>query len=168
MAVLFVGCNQVVQEEIVKPEEVSQNSWDLAELSNEYRERTGLPALEWDTDLWRVALRHNEDMRNRSFFSHFNPDGESPFDRLRGVYIIYYFAGENLAVGQRCPEVVLSNWLRSYEHRVNIESYFYTHHAVAYDSIDNYWTHLFINYGYEKPFPLIKDWSLYYRIPLVD
>ena len=164
----LTGCNQVVHEEIDKPEQVSQNAWDLAELSNEYRQEKGLPALEWDTDLWRVASRHNQDMCDRSFFSHFNPDGETPFDRLRGIYIMYYYAGENLAVGQTTPEVVLCNWLRSYEHRINIESCFYTHQAVAYDSIGNYWTHLFINYGYQKPFPLTKDWTLYSRIPLLD
>ncbi len=165
MAVLFIGCNQVVREEVDKPEQISQNAWDLAELTNEHREAMGLPALEWDTDLWRVARRHNEDMSDRAFFSHFNPDGEGPFDRLRGIYIMYYYAGENLAVGQTAPEVVLSNWLRSYEHRVNIESYFFTHQAVAFDSTNNYWTHLFINFGDQKPFPLIRGWTLYPRIP---
>ncbi len=166
MAVSFIGCNQVVYEEIFKPEQVSQNAWDLAELVNEYREEIGLPVLEWDTDLWRVAHMHNEDMSDRAFFSHFNPDGESPFDRLRGVYIMYDYAGENLAVGQTTPEEVLSNWLRSLEHRINIESYLYTHQAVAYDSSGNYWTHLFANFGFQKPFPLLRGWTTYPRLPL--
>lgn len=126
----------------------------------------GLPELEWDIDLWRIASRHNTDMRDRSFFSHFNPSGESPFDRLRGIYIMYYHAAENLAFGQTTPETVLCNWLNSSKHRINIESSLYTHHAVAYDSVDHHWTHLFINYGYEKPFPLTKDFTLYTRIPL--
>ena len=168
VSLFFAGCNPIVRNEILKPDQVHQNAWDLAELVNEHRERMGLPALEWDPDLWRVALRHNEDMRDREFFSHYNPEGESPFDRLRGVYIVYHYAAENLAYGQTTPELVLCNWLSSYKHKRNIENYIYTHHAVAYDSIDNHWTHLFINYGYQKPFPLTEGWTLFPRTPIED
>lgn len=160
----LAGCNSVVTHEISKPEQVHQSAWDFGVLVNEYREGMGLPQLEWDTDLWRIANRHNDDMRDQSYFSHINKNGETPFDRLRGVYIMYYRSAENLAIGQTTPETVLCNWLNSLEHKRNIEG-LYTHHAVAYDSTDHYWTHLFINYGYEKPFPLIRGWTLYPRIP---
>lgn len=167
-ALFFVGCGSVIRNEELRPENVNQKAWDLAEQVNEHRERMGLPALEWDSDLWRVAQQHNEDMRNRHYFSHYNPEGESPFDRLREAYIFYCRAAENLAVGQSTHEVVLSNWLRSPEHKSNIESSLYTHHAVAYDPIGNYWTHLFINYGGEKPFPLISVWTRYPRDTLKE
>lgn len=167
-ALFLAGCGSVVTHEISKPDEVHQSAWDCAVLVNEYRESMDLPKLEWDSDLWRIASRHNSDMRDRSFFAHINPSGETPFDRMRGVYIMYYRAGENLAFGQTSPEVVLSNWLNSLEHTRNIESSLFTHHAVAYDSTYHHWTHLFINYGYEKPFPLTRGWTLYPRIPLKD
>lgn len=164
-ALFIAGCSSVVTHELSKPEEVHQNAWDFAVLVNEYRAEKGLPALEWDTDLWRIANLHNADMSDLSYFSHFNPNGESPFDRLRNIYIMYYTAGENLAFGQISPQTVLCNWLASPHHRRNIESSLYTHHAVDYDSTDHHWTHLFVNYGGEKPFPIWEDWTLYPRIP---
>ena len=131
-----------------KPYDVHQKAWDVATLVNEYRVRNGLLPLEWDPNLYRIALQQTEDMRDRNFISHVNPDGETPFDRLKNFYIFYYRSAENLAVGQTSPEVVLSNWIRSPAHKRNLLSSLYVYHAVAYDSLKNNWTHLFIDYGH--------------------
>ncbi len=145
---LFSGCAPLARyERFEKPYDVPQEAWDVAILVNEYKVRNGLLPLEWDSNLYRIALEHSEDMRDRNFFSHVNPDSETPFDRLNNFYIFYYRSAENLAVGQTSPEVVVSNWIRSPAHKQNILSSLYVYHAVAYDSLKNNWTHLFIDYG---------------------
>ncbi len=134
-------------ERFEKPYDVSQKAWDVATLINKYRIRNGLEPLIWDQNLYRIALQHSEDMRDRSFFSHVNPDNETPFDRLNRCGVFYYRAAENLALGQDSPELVFSLWLRSPAHKRNILSSLYEYHAVAYDSVGQNWTHLFIDYG---------------------
>ncbi len=142
------GCSPLFYTHVNRrPHDVHPNAWKLALLVNSYRERKGLPELKWDTNLYPIALYHSQDMRTRNFFSHYNPDGESPFDRLKSIHIFYQSAAENLAVGQTSPTVVLSNWLRSPDHKGNLVSSMYTHHAVAFDSTANTWTHLFIRYS---------------------
>ena len=44
-----------------------------------------------------IARRHSEDMLNRNFFEHVNPDGLSPFDRMRNGGYLFTAGGENLA-----------------------------------------------------------------------
>lgn len=163
--ILLSGCRPLARKEINKPDQVHRNAWDLAILVNEHRKKKGLPVLRWDESLYRVALRHTEDMRDRDFFSHYNPDLESPFDRLGEFRITYHYAAENLAVGQVTPEEVFSNWMRSPEHRGNIRSCLYTHHAVAYDPKGNYWTHLFIESEYTGSImmPQANGWYYYNR-----
>lgn len=47
-----------------------------------------------------VAGRHAQDEINRNFFAHNNPDGLSPFDRMRTAGISFSYAGENLAINR--------------------------------------------------------------------
>lgn len=44
-----------------------------------------------------AAGDHSQDMLDRDFFSHINPDGESPFDRMKNAGYAYTTAGENLS-----------------------------------------------------------------------
>ena len=48
-------------------------------------------------ELQIAAVAHSLDMRQRGFFDHDNPDGESPFDRMDAVGYQYRSAGENIA-----------------------------------------------------------------------
>ncbi|NOQ14772.1 MAG: hypothetical protein GQ583_09915 [Methyloprofundus sp.] len=50
-----------------------------------------------NSHLLDATRAHSEDMLNRDFFAHNNPDGESPFDRMRSAGYVYQTAGENLA-----------------------------------------------------------------------
>jgi len=70
-------------------------------------------------------------MAARGFFSHKNPDGESPFDRLRKAGITYSAAAENIAYGTPDAERVLALWLKSPPHRANIENCEYTKQGVG-------------------------------------
>ena len=89
-------------------------------LVNAERAKQGLSALTLDQNLSAVATAHSKDMAQRNFFSHTNPDGQSPFDRMKANGISYKTAAENIAVGQSSPEQVVSSWMNSQGHRKNI------------------------------------------------
>lgn len=47
--------------------------------------------------LHQIAVSHSRDMLDRNYFSHNEPGGASPFDRMRRVGFSFVAAGENLA-----------------------------------------------------------------------
>jgi Cysteine-rich secretory protein family len=53
-------------------------------------------ALTYDDPVAAVALAHAQDMCDRSFFAHENPDGQSPFDRMDEADVDWVAAGENI------------------------------------------------------------------------
>ncbi len=126
------------------PDALAQEIHDFVELMNDHRESIGLSRLAWDDRVYQVALAHSEDMKNRGFFAHENPDGKDPFDRLGDAGISYWAAAENIAWGYSTGGAVFQGWLDSSGHRANIENGNYTHHGVAYVAEGHYWTHLFI------------------------
>lgn len=115
---------------------------EFVELMNAHRASVGCAPLAWHEGTARVAKQHSEDMVERNFFDHTNPDGETPFDRLRNAGITWSRAGENIAAGYPDAAAVLQGWLASPGHRANIENCAYTHHGVGLDHA--HWTHLFV------------------------
>jgi len=111
-------------------------------LVNAHRVDVGCPELKWNGAVAAVAQAHSEDMVTRGFFSHTNPDGESPFDRLSAAGVAYSSAAENIAWGYPTAEAVLSGWLGSPGHKANIENCALTEHGVGLR--DAHWTHVFI------------------------
>jgi uncharacterized protein YkwD len=110
-------------------------------LLNSHRVDVGCPALEWSGPVAEVAQAHSVDMATRSFFSHTNPDGKSPFDRLSDAGVGYSSAAENIAHGYPTGAAVLSGWLGSPGHRANIENCALTQHGVGLHAAR--WTHVF-------------------------
>lgn len=115
---------------------------EFVQLLNTHREALGCPALVWHPATADVAQAHSEDMVARSFFSHTNPDGLSPFDRLAAAGITYRLAGENIAAGYQTPSAVFEGWLGSPGHRANIENCGFTGHGIGLE--DSHWTHMFL------------------------
>lgn len=109
---------------------------------NQHRAQMGCPELTWHATLAEVAQAHSEDMVARGFFSHTNPDGESPFDRIQEAGVTYSSAAENIAFGYPTGEAVLNGWLGSAGHRANIENCSLTEHGVGLSG--THWTHVFI------------------------
>lgn len=110
---------------------------------NAHRRSVGCSALTWHEGVALVAETHSQDMVDRNFFGHTNPDGEDPFDRLREAGISWSGgAGENIAYGTASAETVLQLWLDSPGHRANIENCAYTHHGVGL--VGTHWTHVFV------------------------
>jgi uncharacterized protein YkwD len=115
---------------------------EFVSLMNAHRVSVGCAALEWDGRVAAVAQAHSEDMVERDFFSHTNPDGATPWDRLAGGGVTYSLAAENIAWGYTSGEAVLDGWLGSAGHKANIENCALTHHGVGL--VDWHWTHVFI------------------------
>lgn len=51
------------------------------QLTNEQRIQNGLNPLSFDAKLAEIARKHSEDMSKRNFFSHVNPDQQTPTQR---------------------------------------------------------------------------------------
>lgn len=120
---------------------------EVFELVNQARAENGLSSLEWADDLAEIARAHSADMINRGFFSHTNPDGLSPFDRLRNSGISYRMAAENIAYGQRTAEDVMNSWMNSSGHRANILNDGLKEIGVGAVKSSNgtvYWTQVFV------------------------
>ena len=139
LAVTITGCDPLGLLRQGSPGEQA-----VADLVNDHRVSMGLSPLEWSGEVYVVAEAHSEDMRDRDFFAHDNPDGDSPFDRLDAAGVSYATAGENIALGYQTPEAVVQGWLDSSGHRANIERASFTHHGIGYVEDGHYWTHVFI------------------------
>lgn len=139
--------NTVPEENPSKPgTDVSEFAVRVFELTNQERVNAGLEPFKWSDDLAAVAYTHSADMAKRNFFSHNNPDGQTPFDRMRAYGIRYSYAAENIAMGQRTPEAVVSGWMNSAGHRANILNPNLTHLGVGFYQTSGgttYWTQNF-------------------------
>jgi uncharacterized protein YkwD len=96
------------------------------EQTNRVRIKNGLPALEWDGDVCRMARTHSENMSRLNFFSHVTPAGLRLRDRARAAGIITYTVlGENIAYNQGYEDpgaFAVERWMASPKHRANILS----------------------------------------------
>lgn len=120
----------------------------LSALVNEHRASLGCARLALHKGVASVAQAHSQDMARRGFFDHVNPDGESPFDRLRAAGISWNGgAAENIALARSSPDEVFRAWLGSHGHRAAIENCGYTHHGVGV--AQGYWTQVFV--GHPSP-----------------
>jgi len=96
------------------------------EQTNLVRVQHGLPALEWDGDVCRMARTHSESMSRLNYFSHTTPDGQRLRDRARAVGIVTFTVlGENIAYNQGYEDpgaFAVERWMASEKHRANILS----------------------------------------------
>lgn len=99
--------------------ECLQDAKALFDEANRERADRDLPTLVWDDKLRRVGLAHSRDMLARGYFSHVNPDGEDPFDRMADAGITYSVAGENLAFAPTV-DIAHTGLMNSPGHRANI------------------------------------------------
>lgn len=118
-------------------------------LTNNERNKNGLEPLKWNDSLAELAKIHCDDMIARNFFAHDNPDGETPFDRMKKYGISYWVAGENIAAGQYSPEAVVESWMNSAGHRKNIMNPDFQYLGVSVvkgGSYGIYWTQEFARF----------------------
>jgi len=118
--------------------EITDEEERLTSLVNEERNNHSLDTLISHPALVLVARKHSEDMRDRDFFNHVNPDGKKVSDRAEAEGIAYQIIGENIAwvalsVGlEEDPlAMVVSNWMKSDSHRKMILNVDVTHTGVG-------------------------------------
>lgn len=93
----------------------------MVSLVNIQRKKKGLEPLIMDASLRNLAREYAKDMFARGYFSHYSPEGTSPFDRMDNAGISYTSAGENLALAPDV-ELAMQGLMNSPGHRANILS----------------------------------------------
>lgn len=106
-------------DDILK-EEAEYNSVSYADLWNEilqcvnrFRADNNIAAIVLDNDLCKAACMRAVEIDYSAYFSHIRPDGRSAFTALDYYGCVTGFRGENLAGGQRTPELVVKAWEES-------------------------------------------------------
>ena len=117
---------------------------EVIRLTNLERAKYGLKPLTEDWELSRVARYKSQDMHDRRYFDHTSPTYGTPFQMMKAFGLSYRSAGENIAMGYRTPQSVVTGWMNSSGHRANILNSSYTKIGVGYVADGNYWTQQFI------------------------
>lgn len=105
-------------------------------LSNRERAHRSLRVVERHFRLDQVAAYHSEDMAERSYFGHLDPEGNSPQDRmLRLCPELIGGCRENLSMISAEPEEALAHdivggWMHSLGHRTNLLTATHTHMGI--------------------------------------
>jgi len=130
----------------VKPAEHSDLEDRLILLMNQSRAKAGLRPLKPSRLLGEVARAHSREMRDEKFFSHTNPAGMGPKERLERAGFSWKAFGENIGCGQDSPEKILLTWMNSASHRETILDPIYTEVGIGLvrgGECRIYWTGLF-------------------------
>ena len=121
---------------------------EVIRLVNVERKKAGIPTLQANWQLCRIARYKSQDMVNKHYFSHTSPTYGSPFKMMESFGIKFYAAGENIAYGQKTTAEVMTSWMNSPGHRSNILSPAYRQIGVGLAKDASgvcYWTQQFIN-----------------------
>ncbi|MGL5206704.1 MAG: CAP domain-containing protein [Acidaminococcaceae bacterium] len=94
-------------------------------LINNDRKERGLAPLRFNPYLAKLAENYAKDMVKRDFFSHVNPEGQSPFERMQEQKIVFNYAGENLAFNESVYAAQQA-FMHSPDHKANILNANYT------------------------------------------
>ncbi len=117
------------QSGIEHPKELERR---IFQLTNEARTKNGLPALEKDEMLNKLARQKCDDMAKRRYFSHTDPEGKTiidHYDNEKPAKIgLMGRIGENIHMGQKndysdvktAARVIVDSWMLSPGHRQNI------------------------------------------------
>jgi uncharacterized protein YkwD len=139
----------------------------IIEQTNAIRKQYQLPPLKKQEDLGLSARYHAADMSASDYFSHDTygrVEGKldmvcDTWKRIETYYPEWQALAENIAAGQRTPEMAMEGWMNSPDHRHNILSDSYTEIGVGYYEGEGeyryYWDQ---NFGRRSDiYPLILD-----------
>ncbi len=104
---------------VASPNVDSESEQVMFRLLNKERIANGLHPVSFDNKLRSLARDYSKDMLQRGYFSHYNPEGQSPFDRMDAYGVEYSYAGENLALAPSA-ELAMQGLMNSPGHRANI------------------------------------------------
>jgi uncharacterized protein YkwD len=136
-----------VEEESITAVSRLDNGQRLISLINQIRQKKGLRSLKPSRLVGEVARAHSQAMCAGSFFSHVDPDGSGPKERLARAGYVWKAFGENIGCGQDSPGKVLDTWMRSASHRETILEPAYSEIGIGLvrgGECRIYWTALFV------------------------
>jgi uncharacterized protein YkwD len=93
----------------------------MIQLVNMERSQRGEETLVVDIKLTQLAQDYAQYMLSHGYFSHYTPDGLSPFDRMSQRDISFQYAGENLAFSANV-NLAMQGLMNSPGHKANILS----------------------------------------------
>jgi uncharacterized protein YkwD len=102
------------------PPRASGYAQSIVEAMNQERAAHGLGPLRLESRLSLAAEDRVDDMLAKRYFDHVSPEGVSPFSWVKARGYRYRLVGENLALGYRSSQSVVSGWMNSRGHRENI------------------------------------------------
>lgn len=103
----------------------------LVELANQERVARGLNTLSVDSRLSTAAQKKGEDMFAKQYWSHYGPNGETPWQFIKAEGYNYIYAGENLAKDFTSTDPIHTAWMNSPSHRDNIINTNYKNIGIA-------------------------------------
>lgn len=159
--VALLGASSVMASGGAAP--LLQSESQLISLINDYRTSQGLMPLSQSSILMQVAEAHSQDMRDRDFFDHTNPDGLDPGERLTNAGYNWSVWGELIGCGYSTPQAMLNAWKGSPVHDSIMLSTSFTEIGVGYvsgGSCGHYWTAVFAE-------PLAGGYAIYLYLPIV-
>jgi hypothetical protein len=92
----------------------------LISLLNQDRIEQGLAPLKENPLLDKAAFLKAKDMLTKDYFSHYSPDGKSPWYWIKAANYRFRRAGENLGIGFLDSEEIYEAWKNSPSHRRNL------------------------------------------------
>lgn len=108
----------------VQPINLFDEEMIIFELVNKEREKRGLYALSWNSQLADLARRYSNKMAQENFFSHYDKDGNSVPERATAMKITKWKRiGENLFMCEgyeKFSQIAVKGWMQSRPHRQNI------------------------------------------------
>jgi hypothetical protein len=127
---------------------------DVASLTNQQRQKNGLPELAVSPLLTEAAQLKANDMATKSYYAHVGPDGKTPLDWLKAAGYNYLNAGENLVIDRDTSKEAVAAWMNSPEHRENILRPQFTEIGIGvakgkYDGLDT----IFVVQEFGTPYP---------------
>lgn len=97
------------------------DSATLTNLINSERQQRNLNTLITDAKLEKAAAEKSQDMIQRGYFAHVDPDGNYVWYRVEQAgYAPYKILGENLAIDFSTSEGMIKAWIDSPSHRANL------------------------------------------------
>lgn len=116
--------------------------------TNAARLAAGVPPVAWHDAAAQVGYEHCADMRIRAFFSHLNPDGQWPTDRLRAARIANWTMGENIhwRSSPSGAHDAVGAFMNSPPHRATLLNAGFTHVGIGMhsDGDRSWWTQVFL------------------------
>lgn len=104
---------------------MSSDQRQALKLLNDDRKKRNLAPLQFNPQLATLAESYARDMIDRDFFSHRNPEGQTPFERMKERQIDFGYAGENIAFNESVYAAQQA-FMHSPSHKANILNPHYT------------------------------------------